>query len=65
MSERAQVTAVKLSHMGCGGLTHILAAAAAACGVRLTSQAPLGFNFNAHPHTQELRGEHSLPYDSI
>lgn len=51
----AQVTAVKLSHMGSGGLTHFLAAAAAACGARLTSQAPVGFDFNAHPHSQELR----------
>lgn len=52
MTVGAQVTAVKLSHMGCGGLTHFLAAAAAAaCGARLTSQAPVGYNFNAHPHT--------------
>lgn len=56
MSEGAQVTAVKLSHMGCGGLTHFLAAAAAACGARLTSQAPVGFDFNAHPHTRTALG---------
>lgn len=59
MSVGAQVTAVKLSHMGCGGLTHFLAAAA--CGARLASQAPVGYDFNAHPHTHTGAPGHAQP----